>query len=70
MPDLTRYALAAIYTVLTEAMALATGKPAEQLANHLLREMLDDDTPPEAADLLSVLARDYRDQQELPWLDS
>jgi len=50
----TFYSLAALYIALTEAMAEATGKEIEPLANHLINEMLPL-MPPDAADLCGQL---------------
>jgi hypothetical protein len=58
MPDPTHYALSMIYVALTHAASLATGKPVDELADHLLREMLDENTPPAARDLLERITRD------------
>jgi hypothetical protein len=52
------YALIVAYTALAKATALATGKPVEDLANHLVREMMDENTPPDARDFLERLAQD------------
>jgi hypothetical protein len=54
--------MALIYTALTEATALATGKPVEELSNYLIREMLDSNAPPQALDLLRSLSHDEDDR--------
>jgi len=52
-----QYTLAAIYTAVTEATAVATGKPIEQLSNYLIRGMADENAPPQARELLARLGR-------------
>ena len=53
--DSVRYALAMIYVSLASAVAIATGKPVEELADHFMREMLDENAPAPAVDLLRNL---------------
>lgn len=50
-----------IYTAVTEAAALATGKPVDRLADHLIQDMLlnDEGGPTDARALLQRLATDY-----------
>ena len=55
MPDTTRYALAAIYISVLEAMALATGKPVGALSGHFMRGMAEGASP-ETAELCAFLA--------------
>jgi len=46
-----------IYVALTEATALATGRPVGELTGHLLRGMIDPTTPPDVRDLLLRLTQ-------------
>jgi len=63
------YVLVMVYTALTEATALATGKPVDGLASHLIRELLDENAPPDALDLLRCLSSDHSDpDSEFGWI--
>jgi hypothetical protein len=64
MPDTTRYALAAIYVSVLEAMALATGKPAvAALSGHFMREIAVG-APADVAELCGYLADCADGEQE------
>jgi len=54
--DALQYTIAAIYTSLAEAAAMATGKPVEQLSSYLLRACADNNAPAQARELLTRLA--------------
>ena len=54
--DAIQYTIAAIYTSLAEATAIATGKPVEQLSGYLLKACADNNAPAQAKELLTKLA--------------
>ncbi len=54
----TRYALTVLYAVLIEALALSTGKPVQELAAYLIKQVVTEDAPYDAADLLLCLSGD------------
>jgi hypothetical protein len=53
-----QHAFMVMYTAICEATELATGRPIEALSSYLIRGMLNEDTPPEARELLAALSKD------------
>lgn len=57
-----QYTLAALYTALAEATALATGKPVEQLSDYFLAQMANSNAPAQAREMLQRLVHDTPEQ--------